>query len=162
MTIFRHLFLISCIFCIFHRNRFTIFMPMRSKYVFTQQIIKEMAKICFNTLKIIVVKYGEIWFPWRNVVLCSMCPYALQVTQKYAMHNLWIYYMTSEAYKTAWFTAIIKSFCNSNKTLLRHCKQHVTHLNKELKSIQYSLAKVINHTNVYICTISHRIHVWTQ
>ena len=43
---------------------------MKSKYVFTQQI-KEMVKICFNTLKIIVVKYGEIWFPWRNMVLCS-------------------------------------------------------------------------------------------
>ena len=38
-------------------------MPVKSKYVFTQQI-KEMTKICFNTLKIIVVKYGEIWFPW--------------------------------------------------------------------------------------------------
>ena len=29
-----------------------------------------MAKICFNTLKIIVVKYDEIWFPWQNMVLC--------------------------------------------------------------------------------------------
>ena len=36
---------------------------------FAGDIIKEMAKICFNTLKIIVVKYGEIWFPWRNMVL---------------------------------------------------------------------------------------------
>ena len=43
---------------------------MKSKFVFTKQI-KEMAKICFNTLKIIVVKYGEIWFPWWNMVLCS-------------------------------------------------------------------------------------------
>ena len=40
---------------------------MKSKYVFTQQI-KEMAKICFNTLKIIVVKYGEIWFFALHVV----------------------------------------------------------------------------------------------
>ena len=45
---------------------------MKSKYVFTQQI-KEMAKICFNMLKIIVVKYGEIWFPWQNMVPCSKC-----------------------------------------------------------------------------------------
>ena len=30
-----------------------------------------MAKIYFNTLKMIVVKYGEIWFPWRNMVLYS-------------------------------------------------------------------------------------------
>ena len=30
---------------------------MKSKFVFTKQI-KEMAKICLNTLKIIVVKYG--------------------------------------------------------------------------------------------------------
>ena len=41
-------------------------------------------------------------------------------------------------------------------------QQHVTHFNKELKSIQYSLAKVMNHTNVYICTISHKIHVLTH
>ena len=33
---------------------------MKSKYVFTQKI-KEMAKICFNMLKIIVVKYGETY-----------------------------------------------------------------------------------------------------
>ena len=70
MTIFCCVFVISCNFCIFHRNRFISFMPMKSQYVFTQQI-KEMAKICFNTLKIIVVKYGEISFPWRNMVLCS-------------------------------------------------------------------------------------------
>ena len=70
VTIFRHLFLISCNFCIFHRNRFISFMPMKSKYIFTQQI-KEMVKVCFNMLKLIVVKYGEIWFPWRNMVLCS-------------------------------------------------------------------------------------------
>ena len=44
---------------------------MKTKYVFTKQI-KEMAKICFNTLKIVKVKYGEIWFPWRNMVLCSI------------------------------------------------------------------------------------------
>ena len=43
---------------------------MKSKFVFTKQI-KEMAKICFNMLEIIVVKYGEIWFPWWNMVLCS-------------------------------------------------------------------------------------------
>ena len=49
---------------------------MKSKYVFTQQI-KEMAKIFFSTLKIIVVKYGEIWFPWRNMVLCSTCDESL-------------------------------------------------------------------------------------
>ena len=72
VTIFRHLFLISCNFCIFHRNRFISFMPMKSWYIFTQQI-KEMAKICFNTLKIVVVKYGEICFPCRNMVLCSTC-----------------------------------------------------------------------------------------
>ena len=47
---------------------------MKSKFVFTKQI-KEMAKICFNTLKIIVVKYGEIWFPWWNMVLCSTTCY---------------------------------------------------------------------------------------
>ena len=70
VTIFCHLFLISCNFCIFHRNKFISSMPMKSKYVFTQQI-KEMAKICFNTLQIIVVKYCKIWFPWRNMVLCS-------------------------------------------------------------------------------------------
>ena len=70
MTIVPHLFLISCNFCIFHRNKIISFMPMKSKFVFTKQI-KEMAKICLNTFKIIVAKYGEIWFPWRNMVLCS-------------------------------------------------------------------------------------------
>ena len=30
VTIFCHLFLISCNFCIFHRNRFMSFMPMKS------------------------------------------------------------------------------------------------------------------------------------
>ena len=41
---------------------------MKSKHVFIQ-LIKEMAKICFNTLKIIVVKYGEIWFFALHVIL---------------------------------------------------------------------------------------------
>ena len=99
MTLFRHLSLISCNFCIFHRNRIISFMPMKSKFVFTKQI-KEMTKICFNTLKIIVVKYGEIWFPWQNMVLCSTtCCYKENITKnayKCIMHVNNIFY---ELYK---------------------------------------------------------------
>ena len=47
---------------------------MKTKYVFPKQI-KEMAKICFNMLKIIVVKCDEIWFfalqLWIRPVLFS-------------------------------------------------------------------------------------------
>ena len=32
---------------------------------------KEMTKICLRTMKIIILKCGEIWFPRRNMVLCS-------------------------------------------------------------------------------------------
>ena len=82
VTIFRHLFSFSCNFCIFHRNRFLSFMSMKSNYIFTRQI-KEMAKICFNTLKIIVVKYGEIWSLAKCdtfVVLNKMIPIESQVS----------------------------------------------------------------------------------
>ena len=34
-----------------------------------------MIKFCFWTLKTIIVKCGEIWFLWRNMVLCSTCYY---------------------------------------------------------------------------------------
>ena len=107
MTIFRHLSWISCNFCIFHRNRIISFMPMKSKFVFTKQI-KEMAKICFNTLKIIVVKYGEIWFPWWNMVLCSTtCYYTRNTTDNKGYKN-----MTKNALCkwTIYFTNSIKCF----------------------------------------------------
>ena len=63
---------------------------MKSKCVFTKQI-KEMAKICFNTLKIIVVKHGEIWFPWRNIALQSL------------------YYTVLDPFKVKIFTIISKN-----------------------------------------------------
>ena len=65
MTIFRELFLISCNFFIFHRNRFYANeITMR----FLLGRFKEKAKICFSTLKTIMENVanngspGEIWF----------------------------------------------------------------------------------------------------
>ena len=50
---------------------------MKSKYVLPSKF-KEMTKICFSAVKFIIVKCGEIWFPWRNMVLCSTYKFVLQ------------------------------------------------------------------------------------
>ena len=71
VTIFRHIFLISCHFFICHRNKVLSFIVMNSKNCFTMSF-KEMTKICAKTLKTILEICGEIWFLWRNMVLCSM------------------------------------------------------------------------------------------
>ena len=61
----------SCNFFIFHRNTFLSYMSLKYKYVFTQHLQRN-DKLSLSTLKIIMVKCGEIWFPWRNMVLCSI------------------------------------------------------------------------------------------
>ena len=71
VTIFRHLFLISCTFFIFHRNRFLSLCEWNPNK-FLPSRFKQLNKICFSTLRILIVKCGEIWFPWRNMVLCSI------------------------------------------------------------------------------------------
>ena len=43
---------------------------MNNNTFFTNSF-KEMIKFCSRILKIIIVKCGEIWFLWRNMVLCS-------------------------------------------------------------------------------------------
>ena len=72
MTIFRSLFWISCNFFIFCRNKFLYFIPMNS-CKFCTESSDEIIKISFRTLKkTIIVKCGEIWFLWRNMILCSI------------------------------------------------------------------------------------------
>ena len=71
VTIFRHLFWISCNFFILYRNIFLSAFSNEFQYVLTNSF-KEMIKFCPRILKIIIVKCGEIWFLWRNMVLCSI------------------------------------------------------------------------------------------
>ena len=61
VTIFRHLFLISCNFFIFERNRFLSFMPMKSKNVYSQTIQRNGKKL---------LKHSENHYSkmWRNMV----------------------------------------------------------------------------------------------
>ena len=62
VTIFRHLFLISCIFFIFHRNRFLSLCRWNTNK-FWRSGFKQLTKICFSTLRILMVnvaKYGSI------------------------------------------------------------------------------------------------------
>ena len=48
------------------------------QYVFTNSY-KEMFKFCSRILKIIIVKCGEIWFLWRNMVLWAQLEYTYKV-----------------------------------------------------------------------------------
>ena len=77
MTIFRHLFWISCNFFILYRNIFLSLFSNEFQYVFTNSF-KERIKFCSRILKIIIVKCGEIWFLWRNMVLCSTHHYCIK------------------------------------------------------------------------------------
>ena len=61
VTIFRHIFLISCNFFIFNPNKLIFFYVNEFQEFFTVSF-KEIIKICAKTLKIIIEKCGEIWF----------------------------------------------------------------------------------------------------
>ena len=71
MTIFRHRFWISCNVFIFYRNRFLSPSANEFRYRFSKNS-KEMIKFYFRILKTFIVKCCEIWFLWRNMVLCSI------------------------------------------------------------------------------------------
>ena len=87
VTIFRHLFWISCNFFISYRNRFLSSFVNEFQYAFIIGF-KEIIKFCFRILKIILVKCGEIWFLWRNMVLCSTCHWKHTQTVWSMLRNL--------------------------------------------------------------------------